>query len=284
MTSGVNSSACGSSASLGLRLIPARSTLQGSPSGSPRSAVPSSRKLAVCLRKMACCFPRLQSERAYQVFAGVFLELTFFEPAALPMTFPAIEQPGLIQAVLARDVDGPALLARTRPAGAPTRPPVIEVKVDDMEPISETTRTDEPAAEPGGTSTRSRRLAVEARSAIERGNSVRAAILWTRLAHQKGAGEGKVQRAAARAALKDLAVRLRKALFVQKGESSLWADALLPLLDRAAAEFWSPERRLLHDLQNVCLDHEREVFRLEPVGWITSLGPSTAETCVAAPS
>ena len=46
----------------------------------------------------------------------------------------------------------------------------------------------------------------------------------------------------------------------------------LPLLDRAAGEFWSPERRLLHDLQNVCLDHEREVFRLEPVGWIMSLG------------
>jgi hypothetical protein len=65
---------------------------------------------------------------------------------------------------------------------------------------------------------------------------------------------------------------LRKALFVQKGESRLWVEALTPLLRPAALEFWSPERRLLHDLQNVCLDHEREMFRLEPLGWLFSLG------------
>ena len=87
-----------------------------------------------------------------------------------------------------------------------------------------------------------------------------------------GPEAGLRERAAARAALKQLAVRLRKALFVQKGESSLWVGALTPLLENAAAGFWSPERRLLHDLQNVCLDHEREVFRLEPIGWLFSLG------------
>ena len=59
---------------------------------------------------------------------------------------------------------------------------------------------------------------------------------------------------------------------MQKGESSLWVGALTPLLENAAAGFWTPERRLLHDLQNVCLDHEREVFRLEPLGWLFSMG------------
>ena len=104
------------------------------------------------------------------------------------------------------------------------------------------------------------------------GITVRAAILWTRAAERAGPEAGQAERAAARAAMRRLAVRLRKALFVQKGESSLWVEALTPLLRLAALEFWSPERRLLHDLQNVCLDHEREVFRLEPIGWLFSLG------------
>ncbi len=65
---------------------------------------------------------------------------------------------------------------------------------------------------------------------------------------------------------------MQKALFVQKGEASLWVEALSPLLPRAALGFWSPERRLLYDLQNVCLDHEREVFRLEPMAWLFSIG------------
>ncbi|MHB1562158.1 MAG: hypothetical protein ACYC61_32320, partial [Isosphaeraceae bacterium] len=104
------------------------------------------------------------------------------------------------------------------------------------------------------------------------GNHVRAAILLTRSAHRGEPEGGLADRAAARSALNRLAVRLRKALFVRKGEATLWVAALAPLLERAAAGFWRSERRLLHDLQNVCLDHEREVFRLEPLGWLFSMG------------
>ncbi len=116
------------------------------------------------------------------------------------------------------------------------------------------------------------KVAERARVASESGNHVRAAILWTRAARRAGPAAGRAERAAARAALNRLAVRLRKALFVQKGESSLWVGALTPLLENAATGFWTPERRLLHDLQNVCLDHEREVFRLEPLAWLFSMG------------
>ncbi len=38
------------------------------------------------------------------------------------------------------------------------------------------------------------------------------------------------------------------------------------------AGFWTPETRLLYDLQKVCLDHEREVFALDPLGWLVSAG------------
>ena len=124
----------------------------------------------------------------------------------------------------------------------------------------------------GDAQSRFRRLAEKAGAASERGNSVRAAILWTRWADRVGPADGQAERAAARASLRQLTVRLQKALFVPKGEASLWVEALTPLLPSAASEFWSPERRLLYDLQNVCIDHEREIFRLEPIRWLSSMG------------
>ena len=115
-------------------------------------------------------------------------------------------------------------------------------------------------------------VAVLARSATRRGNTVRAAILWTRLANRAARRPTRPSEPRPAPRCETLAVRLRKALFVQKGEASLWVEVLTPLLKLAASGFWSPERRLLYDLQSVCLDHEREIFRLEPVGWLLSLG------------
>jgi hypothetical protein len=139
-------------------------------------------------------------------------------------------------------------------------------------PPAEATEDDEPFEQPGMAQAQLQRVAALARSASQRGNSVSAAILWTRQANRAGPAADQAERAAARAALRQLAVRLRKAFFVQKGEASLWIEALAPLLKPAASGFWSPERRLLYDLQSVCVDHEREMFRLEPVGWLLSLG------------
>ncbi|MGO9464302.1 MAG: hypothetical protein ACLQVF_09120 [Isosphaeraceae bacterium] len=211
---------------------------------------------------------------AYTEFAAVFLELTCFDPAARAIVFPAIESAVSVESVLARDLDGQALLAGTRPTGAPEpSPPPSEDGADgEIETPVETIEDDEPLEEPAAARVREERLAALARTAAARGNTVRAAILWTRLANRAGPEADQAARAAARAALRQLAVRLRKALFVQKGEASLWVEALVPLLKLAASGFWSPERRLLYDLQSVCIDHEREVFRLEPFRWLLSLG------------
>ncbi len=223
------------------------------------------------LRQDGQLLPPVSDRAAYSVFAAVFLELTFFEPSARSSLFPAIESPASIEAVLARDVDTLALLTGTRPAGAPEPASPVNI-VEGFEPPPVATEVDARARGQAGVQVQFQRLAARARSAAEHGNSVRAAILWTRAAERAGPEAGQAERAAARAAMRRLAVRLQKALFVQKGESSLWVEALMPLLRHAALEFWSPERRLLHDLQNVCLDHEREVFRLEPIGWLFSLG------------
>jgi hypothetical protein len=206
----------------------------------------------------------------YTEFAAVFLELSCFDPVLRPIVFPAIECPDAVEAVLVRDLDAKALLAATKLEGAPepaARAPAEEdVNPSDLEP------NDETVTSRAGAELRMPAVATRAAWAAERGNSVRAAILWTQLAQQSGPLGGQAERSAAASALRQLAVRLRKALFVQKGEAGLWVRAMSPLLQRAAREFWSPERRLLHDLQNVCLDHEREVFRLEPIGWLLSMG------------
>jgi hypothetical protein len=231
------------------------------------------------LRKDGFLAPPLSDRAAYAVFAAVFLELTYFDPPARAIVFPAIESVASVESALAQDVDGKALLAGTRPAGAPE--PAISPRADadeEDEPEiespfeAETTTEEQPFEELGEARVQFDRMAAQARSAAGRGNSVRAAILWTRLANRAGDKADHVERAAARAAVRTLAVRLRKALFVQKREASRWVEALLPLLKLAAAEFWSPERRLLYDLQSVCVDFEREIFRVEPLGWMLSLG------------
>ena len=119
---------------------------------------------------------------------------------------------------------------------------------------------------------RIRDVVAMARVASRRGNTVRAALLWAASALKAGPDFGELHRAAARAEMKQLANRFTKALFVRKGEAEVWAEALAPLLRRAARGFWVPEARLLYDLQRVCIDHEHEVFGIDLAGWAVSLG------------
>jgi hypothetical protein len=51
-----------------------------------------------------------------------------------------------------------------------------------------------------------------------------------------------------------------------------WQAALVPLLAPAARGFWTNERRLLYDLQKVCLERERGVFRVDVVEWVRTFG------------
>jgi hypothetical protein len=44
------------------------------------------------------------------------------------------------------------------------------------------------------------------------------------------------------------------------------------LLELSAGGVWTPEARVLYDLQKVCVDHERGVYTLDVFGWMFSLG------------
>lgn len=242
------------------------------------------------LRQDGYVFPESGDVETYAAFAAVFLELSAFAPALLASTFPAVEDPSSVASTLANDVQAASILAATRPVGAPDLCPrgpidgneLDSSEVEPAEPAEPADGKENDVSEVGDephdlqgrekAHTRLRRLDARAREVAGKGNHVRAALLWTRAAGHSRSEAGEEARANARAELKHLANRLQKALFVRKGESELWANALAPLLDHAARGFWSAEARLLFDLQKVCLDHEREIFRLEPLAWLWSWG------------
>jgi hypothetical protein len=105
-----------------------------------------------------------------------------------------------------------------------------------------------------------------------RGNVVRAAILRTRAARRAPARLADRARDGARDEIDRLVARLAIALGLDGGAAREWRLALAPLLQRAVRGRWTAEGRLLYDLQKVCVDHEREVYTVDPIEWALSLG------------
>jgi hypothetical protein len=231
--------------------------------------------------------PPRDDAAAFAAFAAHFLELSTFAPVLRRPTFPAVEDPRRVESLLGGVVDLDAFLASTRVPGAPDPAdfpaPRSEFEFEpesahDPRPVMEPQPETAPEPATGGTSAETvwadPRLADRARAAAARGNAARAAVLWAQAAAKAGPepGAGGPERAEARAELRRLARRLRAAQFVAESEVDAWVDALTPLLRRARKGFWAPEARLLYDLQKVCLDHERESYRVDPIGLLVSLG------------
>lgn len=198
-------------------------------------------------------FPRAAARDVYVEFAAVYLELRHFLPDLLPVYFPAIRDHRRVEEVLARDVDAEALFERTRLAGAAGPAP----------------RPDESADEPTDACVH---LIRQARQASRAGNNVRAAILRTRAAGIAPAALTLRLRAEVAADLEQLTDRLREALKLTEAEGAEWRKDLPALLDKTGEGQWSAEARLLYDLQNACVDHEREVYALDLVEWAMSAG------------
>lgn len=190
----------------------------------------------------------------YKEFAAVYLELRHFLPPALPLYFPSVAGRKDVEELLARDVDAPAVLERTRLPGARDPGPA---------PVEAETELFSPAPARNGTAP------APMAPARSDGNAVGTAIQQMAEAIST---EAAILPAGARAEIDKLAGRLGRALQLDEAEVSSWAHALSLLVGPAARGLWSAERRLLYDLQRVCLDAEREVYALDLVGWALSRG------------
>ncbi len=219
------------------------------------------------LRMEDLLLPPRDDATVYVEFAATYLELRAFEGALIPRFFPAVRDFDAVDRALAGDVDARALLASTRlpgSAGPSTRAPQ---------------RPEEPGPDggpdpgPGPPSgPKYRRLLREADAASDRGNLVRAAILRARAARLAGPSQAGQARSAARKAVDRLAGRLVDALGLDRSVTADWRKALAAPLERGSRGTWTPEARLLFDLQKVCVDHERPSFDVDLVGWALTLG------------
>jgi hypothetical protein len=217
--------------------------------------------------------PPKNDQSIYEEFAAVFLELRYFAWNALPRYFPSLQDLDAVTAILRQDVDTQWLFLTTRPLNAPD--PVDRSASDDLEqwvsgaddmPLPPPVKKEPPSA------LKYRRLMRKARRPESLGNVVGAAICHVKALYC--APPDKVDRT--KVAVKDdvnrLIGRLQAALQLSMDSPQPWHDSLRGLVQLTTDRFWTAEARLLYDLQKVCVDNEREIYKVDLFRWILSFG------------
>lgn len=226
-------------------------------------------EMRAVLRHEEFLLPPRDDEVVYSEFVAVYLELRYFAKGLLPYYFPASGEFARIEAAIAEDLDSAALFRETRLEGAPD-PMTCQVASLSNTPMLQ------PAALPSHQlaryAWRMQKLVGFSDRAVTLGNLVRAAILRLWASRLAGIKQAETLRGEARALLFKLCDRLRVALRMNDSVAKSWRLHLPILLEPAAAGVWSMGARMLYDLQNVCLAHERDVYYFAFSDWFLSLG------------
>ena len=210
-------------------------------------------------------------------FAAVYWEFKHFAPQRLPWYFPSLPDRALVEEILGRHVDVTELLESSR------------INTDWIDGVRPAPEADEVSGPSGGSGDRREddrtghpvrqrsphkflRISAAAHRAAELGNNAQAAIL-----HGSAAEFGTVDEQASAAEhiaaeLDRLIDRLQLALQFDNAAAARWRPVLQEIVAHAQTGFWNADRRLLSDLQKVCVDNERGVFKIDLLEWVRSLG------------
>lgn len=210
-------------------------------------------------------FPAPDDLETYIEFVAVYLELRYFAPRQVALYFPAIRDWDAIDRLVSRDIDHARLFARLRLTDDETTDDAAREEFSAQQGPPQLGR-------PELTLVELRRFQARAERAAAVGNSIKSAILHTRAANRAPVGYAEETHLAACQELRRFAKRLQQILEHTKDETNTWYEVLSPLLAPAAEGFWSTEARLLYDLQKVCVEHERGVYRLDLIDWIRTRG------------
>lgn len=209
---------------------------------------------------------------AWREFVALYLEMKHFEPDLLTVWFPsAVERPQTDD-VLARDINATEILKRTQLYGATNPDLTPHVVRDEARLIN--TRRDWSLGIGIVPSDRAYVSQLRRRErANERGNTVAAAVCAIR-AIQRATSDDKRDAAQekARADVRYLVERLRRAISFPEQDTDAWQASMWELATNSVHGFWNSEKRLLFDLQKVCLDHERVTYKVDVVKWVVSRG------------
>jgi hypothetical protein len=234
-------------------------------------------------------------------FAALFSELKYFAPHCLGSYFPSFEDYRRVDDLLARDIPIAELFKATRLSGlsigAATADEISLDETDEeldsltghshIDSTAERSAASEhvagfPSLNAAIQSSLDRtlkpnlrifgRMIRKADKAFARGNAVGAALHQIRAARF---ATPELVSEAVNGALTDierLVRRLQAALEFNDEAARDWYEALVGLLIQSASGFWNADKRLLYDLQKVCVDHEREIYTVDLVGCATSFG------------
>ncbi|NLY02685.1 MAG: hypothetical protein GXY83_42055, partial [Rhodopirellula sp.] len=200
---------------------------------------------------------------------ATWLELKYFCPGTLASFFPQLDEDGSVDTMLAEVLDADQLYAVTRLHGA--EPP----DATESDTSAQAANTAEPAIS-RGRRRRSlqafRRLLSRAEAEAACGNLVRSCILLQRAKRHAPEGSQHRLRNALRGNIHRLVLALQQVLLFSDAEADSWRESISALAARSAAGLWSPETRLLFDLQKICSDRQRRVYALDVWRWARTFG------------
>ena len=222
------------------------------------------------LKQERFIFPDSKLIDVYVEFAAVYCEYRKFAPNWLRVYFPSLTNLEHVDDLLRSDVDFESLYDQTRLYGAPD--PVIErsVTLDRVSAVQ--SLSDAVAARSNPRWRKYHKLTRRAERASGRGNDAGAAIHYVQAARFAPPQEVEATRDKALAAIERLVNRLRDALRFNDLAAEDWRDAMAGLASHSLTGFWNADKRLLYDLQRVCVDHERDIYTVDLLEWLRSFG------------
>ena len=209
---------------------------------------------------------------AWREFVAVYLELNYFEPDLLSVWFPSITERHQLDIVFARDINALEILKRTQLYGATLPDLTPHIARDEARLIN--TRRDWSLGIGIVPSDRSYLKNLRWRDRVnERGNTVAAMVCAIRAVQRATSDEKRISaEKKARADVRCLVERLQRAIDFPAEDTDAWQASLWELATNSVHGFWNSEKRLLYDLQKVCLDHERVTYKVDLLTWAFSRG------------
>lgn len=242
-------------------------------------------EIRLVLTQEALLLPDAGPDDQFIEFAAVYFELKHFAPRALEGYFPSLAPFVEVERILSEYIDAESLLRATKLPGSAEGG---DLAGWELQQVAAAPAEAEPAlTEVSGSGSGERVTFEDQVSPLERsfrklldramqasrgGNSVRGAILYLRAAHIAPAEKVTATTKLAQGEVERLSERLQQALGFSDAERHRWKHSLVALLRNTLRGFWTPERRLLSDLQGVCIDSERMVYVVDTWDWIRSLG------------
>ena len=210
--------------------------------------------------------------RIYCEFITLHAELQTFSPRALDTYFPDLGGRQAEMAQMARgDLAWEEIILITQPEGCAL--PGVAPRSEDEVTAAEDEALEQPLPSLRPNSKRFDRLMRRAAAICDRGNAVVGAILY-RGASRLAPDQTRAEEAGGKAheLIDGLVTRLQEALVFDAASAKVWREALFLLFRHSSRGFWNANKRLLYDLQKVCVDYERESYTIDLFGYLRSFG------------